>query len=75
MLMKIHMHAASMVTTSVVAFTDRYDRIGSFGKFGCMGQMLEPFDTAVKVNVIASMPCNFHSIAQAEKSVYFAVSS
>ncbi len=33
-------------------------RLGSFGKIGERGQMLEPFDTALKVN--QSKPLHFH---------------
>ena len=49
MLMEIHVQAASKFATSVVALACRDDRIDSSGKIGCIGQLLEPFDTAVKL--------------------------
>jgi len=42
-----------MFTTSDAVQTSRYDRIGSFGKIGWQGQMLEPFEMAVKVDYFA----------------------
>jgi len=65
--MKIHVQAASIFATSVVAFASRNDRIGSFGKIGWMGQLLEPFDTAVKLNLTVYLPL--------APDRYFAVSS